>query len=512
VASPLDHPSTAPGHGCFPPTSQPPFRPPRSTFAAIWDAYAASGATGLEQATSHHPVLPMCNPHRVGLSGPLQPGFGALRACVGVIPIGHPSVATLAQPRGKPLPPNACRFRITEVTDELAQADVKEFENRNWPCQRAGVDGLEAKVGRGWEGQPVLPPPQAQRPGPPLWWGANAFSGSRQCEGATPPAPGGGHHLQLRPAAQPWDTSFTGKDLAALDPAAGNFSGFRSSWRPDPTGAPSAGLEVAFQEGLRPNSVGIGQALLPDTTRRRASPPPLRPAFGQEDNARPLGPAVLSADTVLNAAHLNGAPVAYNKKPRFRAGPLVQFSNGFQCQRQLRGGQRQNLGQSSEGGKSAPTASAGTGTVQIGYGARAGASPPIYSYLQARRRVCLGPRLHRSSPGWRPPPRSHNAVGLSGYWQPANSGWISSDQRWLGDQHHLLTTAIRVMVAFGPPVQSWMVGLAVEAMPSLRAMPSAWPLGQNRFLPPPCRAARPPTTAIRLGVGGQGSSHRQTFR
>lgn len=122
-------------------------------------------------------------------------------------------------------------------------------------------------------------------------------------------------------------------------------------------------------------------------------------------------------------------------------------------QRELRGRQRQP-GQPERGGIGT-SASAGTGTVQIGYRKEQWALAATYSYLQSSVEV-PGATPFASTAGAEP--GSHtNAFGLSGYWQPAASGWIPSISAGWG----LNTTSYDDTQDDGALAtsQSWMLGL-----------------------------------------------------
>ncbi|APD49041.1 iron uptake porin [Synechococcus sp. CS-602] len=408
--------------------------------AAI-DAYAASARSGLEQVTS------------ITQFSDVQPTEWAYQAlsslverygCVAGYPDGtFRGKRSLSRWEAAALL-NACLDRITEVTDELRRL-MKEFETE-LAVLKGRVDGLEAKVGELEASQFST---TTKLSGLATFVvGANAFSGSANAEVDSARAQVGAttfsYDLQLS-----LDTSFTGKDLLRSILRAGNFSDSVFGGA-GPTGG-IAGLEVAFQEDSGPNSVGIDK-LYYQTPLGAGFTATVGGRVGQEDMLA-LWPSVYPADTVLNVLTLNGAPVAYNKNLGAGAGLWWQ-SNGFSVSANYVAANG-NLGNPSEGGIGT-NASAGTGTVQIGYGAEQWGLAAIYSYLQAGVDVPGATPFTAAALVENPASRT-NAVGLSGYWQPANSGWIPSISAGWG----INTTSYDSDQSDGALTtsQSWMVGL-----------------------------------------------------
>jgi hypothetical protein len=338
---------------------------------------------------------------------------------------------------------NACLDRITEVTDELRRL-LKEFE-KELAILRGRVDNLEAKVGELEANQFST---TTKLSGLATFVvGANAFNGSasdavnaaRAEVGATTFS----YDLQLT-----LDTSFTGKDLLRTILRAGNF-GDSAFGGAGPTGNLS-GLEIAFQEASGADSFGIDKLYyqFPLGSGFTAT---LGGRVGQEDMLA-LWPSVYPTDTILNVLTLNGAPAAYNKNLGPGAGLWWQ-SNGWSVSGSYVAANG-NLGNPNLGGIGT-SASAGTGTVQIGYGKEQWALAATYSYLQSGVEV-PGSTPFASTAGAEPGSRT-NAFGLSGYWQPAASGWIPSISAGWG----LNTTSYDDTQDDGALTtsQSWMVGL-----------------------------------------------------
>ncbi|MGB7565600.1 MAG: iron uptake porin [Prochlorococcaceae cyanobacterium] len=337
---------------------------------------------------------------------------------------------------------NACLDRITEVTDELKRL-MKEFE-KELAVLRGRVDGLEAKVG---ELEATQFSTTTKLSGLATFVvGANAFGGSASSAlDATRAAVGAttfSYDLQLS-----FDTSFTGKDLLRTILRAGNF-GSSAFGGAGPTGGLST-LEVAFEEDAGPDVVGIDKLYyqFPIGSSFTAT---IGARVGQEDMLA-LWPSVYPGDTILNVLTLSGAPAAYNKNLGPGAGLWWQ-SGGFSISANYVA-ENGDVGNPNLGGIGTK-ASAGTGTVQIGYSQKQWALAAIYSFLQSGVEV---PGATPFSATAFAPAGSTNAFGLSGYWQPANSGWLPSISAGWG----INSTSYDDSQPDGSvsTSQSWMVGL-----------------------------------------------------
>ena len=315
---------------------------------------------------------------------------------------------------------NACLDRVTEVTDEL-QRLMNEFKTE-LAALTGRVTGLEKKVGK---------------------LEAQQFSTTTKLSGLASFVVGGvsnnpagervtfNYDLQLN-----LDTSFSGKDLLRTVLRAGNFDGDRNAF-----GGGLSTLEIAFQEEGGPDVVGIDKIFyqFPLGSQFTAT---LGGRVGQEDMLA-LWPSAYPGDTILNALTLNGAPLAYNKN----LGPglgLWWQQNGWSVSANYVAG---NGADSSQGLFS--SSSAGTSTVQLGYGQENWGIAALYSYVEAGVGV----------PGATPFITTEieengvktNAFGISGFWQPAESGWIPS-----------ISAGYGVNGSSGSDLrtsQSWMVGL-----------------------------------------------------
>jgi hypothetical protein len=342
---------------------------------------------------------------------------------------------------------NACLDRITELTDELRRL-IKEFE-AELAVLKGRVDGLEAKVGELEANQFST---TTKLSGLATFVvGANAFGGSadtlldptRAEVGATTFS----YDLQLS-----FDTSFTGKDLLRTILRAGNF-GSSVFGGAGPTGGLST-LEIAFEEDAGPDSVGIDKLFyqFPIGSGFTAT---VGGRVGQEDMLA-LWPSVYPGDTVLNVLTLNGAPGAYNKNLGPGAG-LWWENNGFSISANYVAANG-NVGAPDRRlavcGGIGNDCSAATGTVQIGYSQEQWALAAIYSYIQSG--VDIPGTTPLASTAFAPAGYT-NAFGLSGYWQPAASGWLPSINAGWG----INSTSTNDQQPEGSvsTSQSWMVGL-----------------------------------------------------
>ncbi|MEB3326537.1 MAG: iron uptake porin [Synechococcus sp.] len=320
---------------------------------------------------------------------------------------------------------NACLDRVSEVTDELKRL-MAEFD-KELAILKGRVDGLDAKAGE---------------------LDASQFSTTTKLSGLATFVVGGvsnnpagervtfNYDLQLN-----LDTSFTGKDLLRTVLRAGNFDGTSNAF-----GGGLSTLEIAFQEEGGPDVLGIDKLYYQFPLGSSAIASQFTATFGgrvgQEDMLA-LWPSAYPSDTILNVLTLNGAPLAYNKNLGAGFG-LWWLDNGWSVSANYVAA---NGADSSQG--LFTSSSAGTSTVQLGYGQEQWGIAAIYSYLDGGVGV----------PGATPfitteieeLGASTNAFGISGFWQPAESGWIPSISAGYG-LNRSSGTDLRTS-------QSWMVGL-----------------------------------------------------
>ena len=317
---------------------------------------------------------------------------------------------------------NACLDRVTETTDELKKL-LAEFQNELALLKGRG-DGLDARLGNLEANQFAT---------------TTTLSGlATMVVGGVSNNPAGGqvsfnYDLQLN-----LDTSFSGKDLLRTVLRSGNFD-FNSNTNVFGSGLST--LETAFQEDSGPDAMGIDKLYYQFPIGKQFTAT-LGARVGQEDMLA-LWPSVYPKDTILDVLTYTGAPIAYN----------ANLGPGFGLWWQSRGWSvSANYVAANSADSSAglfTSGSAGTSTVQLGYGKENWGIAALYSYVQAGVGV----------PGATPFITTQieedgvntNAFAISGFWQPATSGWLPSISAGYGINSSSggdLTTS-----------QSWMVGL-----------------------------------------------------
>ena len=340
---------------------------------------------------------------------------------------------------------NACLERITDVTDELKRL-IQEFE-QELAVLKGQVDGLEVKVA---ELEATQFSTTTKLSGLATFvLGGNAFSGSsnhlmkrsKKDFGATTLS----YDLQLT-----FDTSFTGKDLLRTNLRGGNFadSSFGGA-------GPSnlSQLEAAFQQDLG-NADG-GDVIAIDRLFYQVPigefTVTLGGRVGQEDMLA-IWPSVYPAESILDALTLGGAPAAYNKNLGAGAGLWWQ-RNGVAISANYVAANG-DAGNPRKGGMGTAGAG-GTGTVQIGYTAEQWGVAAIYSSIQnANELIVYATNYTLNSFAV---PGSTSALGLSAYWQPADSGWLPSVSAGWGINSSTYDT--RNNQGLVSTSQSWSVGL-----------------------------------------------------
>ncbi len=360
---------------------------------------------------------------------------------------------------------NACLDRITEVTDELKRL-MKEFE-KELAVLKGRVDGLEAKVG---ELEATQFSTTTKLSGLATFVvGANAFSGSAINTGAntvnrapnsitgkarTPvPLPNAAtfnYDVQLT-----FDTSFTGKDLLRTNLRAGNFGS--SVFGGDPHALALSELEIAFEEDAGPNIVAIDKLFYQFPVGQFTFT--LGGRVGQEDMLA-LWPSVYPADTVLNVMTVNGAPAAYSKNLGPGAGAWWQSGGvSISANYVASNGQSGNPSVSAEdgGGGIGNKFSGATGSVQLAYQQEQWGLAAIWSYVQPETQFVPGTTPFTHSAIDHNINAKTNALGLSAYWQPLDSGWWPSVSIGWG----INSTSYSAAQPAGSlsTSQSWMVGL-----------------------------------------------------
>ncbi|CAK6689743.1 iron uptake porin [Synechococcus sp. CCY9201] len=363
---------------------------------------------------------------------------------------------------------NACLDRITEVTDELKRL-MKEFE-KELAVLRGRVDGLEAKVGELEANQ--FSTTTKLKGKATFVLGANSFNGDatflrnqyRSELGATT----FNYDVQLD-----FDTSFTGKDLLRTRLRAGNFRDTTylggNEFAPNPLSA----LEIAFQESeASDNIVAINRLFYQF---------PVGSDFTvtiggrvRQDDMLAMWPSVYPADTVLDFFTYAGAPAAYSLNLGSGAGIWWQ-KNGWSVSLNYVAANG-NEGNPNIGGIGTD-GSAQTGTAQIGYAAENWGLAVAYTYANGIGFASGTPFAVGVSEfgGF----DSSNSIGISGYWQPSQAGWVPSISAGWG-----LTGYNSEDDAFGfdgLQSQSWYVGLQWEDV-FIKGNAAGMAVGQGTFI------------------------------
>ena len=311
---------------------------------------------------------------------------------------------------------NACLDRVTEVTDELKRL-MAEFE-KELALLKGRVDGLEARVGE-LEANAFSTTTKLKGLAS-FVLGANAYQGSatsfvdesRAMQGAT----AFNYDVRLN-----LDTSFNGTDLLRTQLRAGNFAD--SPWFGDgPVGLNA--LEVAFQEECG-TGVDCGDVV---AINRLFYQVPLGAGFTatvggvvRQDDMLALWPSVYPAETILDIFNYAGAPGAYSSTLG-AGGGLWWKLGGFSISANYVAANG-DVGEPKKGGI-ATSGSAQTATIQLGYAGENHGLAAAYTYSN-------GTGLYGGSgtPYAEAAFLAADAVdsfSLSGYWQPARSGWLPS--------------------------------------------------------------------------------------
>ncbi|MBE9154561.1 iron uptake porin [Cyanobium sp. LEGE 06113] len=304
---------------------------------------------------------------------------------------------------------NACLDRVTEVTDELKRL-MAEFE-KELAILKGRVDGLEAKVGE---------------------LEANQFSTTTKLTGIATMTLGGAgetgfgdnvtanYDVRLN-----FDTSFTGKDLLRTTLRAGNFGD-------SVFGNGNTALEVAFQEESGADSVGINRLFYQFPVGESVTV--TAGAKVRQDDMLAMWPSAYPADTILDLFTYAGARATYSLNLGAGVGLWYQ-KDGFSISANF---------VSNENSAEDSTLGVGedyTATVQLGYAGENWGAAFAYTYGDG-----LGGSPFNVVEDW-------NAIGLSAYWQPADSGWVPGISTGFG------YTDANVAGLGNQDVWSWMVGL-----------------------------------------------------
>lgn len=215
------------------------------------------------------------------------------------------------------------------------------------------------------------------------------------------------------------DTSFTGEDLLRIRLRSGNFDRSSNSFYGAGPSKLSI-LETAFQEQSGPDVFSVNR-LYYQVPLGQGFTATLGPRVGQLDLFA-LRPSLYPAESVLDLFTLKGAPAAYNFKLGAGAGLWWQSRSGFSVSTNYVAGNA-NQGDPSQGGIGTANA-ASTGSVQIAYKRPQWAAAAVVSSVQNAGGV-IDYATNFTLDSLKNPGHTI-AFGLSGYWQPLQSGWMPS--------------------------------------------------------------------------------------
>ena len=215
------------------------------------------------------------------------------------------------------------------------------------------------------------------------------------------------------------DTSFTGEDLLRIRLRSGNFDRSSNSFYGAGPSKLSI-LETAFQEQSGPDIFSVNR-LYYQVPLGQGFTATLGPRVGQLDLFA-LRPSLYPAESVLDLFTLKGAPAAYNFKLGAGAGLCWQSRSGFSVSTNYVAGNA-NQGDPNQGGIGTANA-ASTGSVQIAYKRPQWAAAAVVSSVQNAGGV-IDYATNFTLDSLKNPGHTI-AFGLSGYWQPLQSGWMPS--------------------------------------------------------------------------------------
>jgi hypothetical protein len=394
---------------------------------------------------------------------------------------------------------NSCLDRITEVTDELRRL-LKEFE-KELAILRGRVDNLEAKVGELEANQ--FSTTTKLRGVATFTIGANNYSGDGRATLAESALLGGkvapGQNFSDAAAAQQGavafnynldlflDTSFTGKDLLRTRLRAGNYGS--SPWgaaNPDNLVGLNA-FEIAFEGSPGADTVMVNRLFYQF---------PLGSSFTatvgakvRQDDMLAFWPSVYPADTVLDIFTYGGAPGAY-PLTLGSGGGLWWKSGGFSISANYVAANG-NVGNPNNflnggGGGIGTEGSAQTGSAQIAWNNENFGLAAIYTYTSPEGGLAGlygGNGTPLANIGYALSDKV-NSVGLSGYWQPSNSGWLPSISLGWGLNAHSATSSSAGALESaidGATTQSWYVGLQWSDV-FIKGNAAGMAVGQATFL------------------------------
>jgi hypothetical protein len=380
---------------------------------------------------------------------------------------------------------NSCLDRVTEVTDEIKKL-MGEFDSE-LTVLRGRVDKLEAKVGQLEATQ--FSTTTKLRADTRWVLGGLSYSGN-QVNGNNTYGRGATQQT-LRDALTfnydvrlNFDTSFTGKDLLKTQLRAGNFaeSGFSSTNNVTRL----AQLDAAYEEGCGTGDCGDVASINRLYYRfpvGKTFTAVIGPRFRQDDGLA-VRPSVYNADKILKLWDFNGAPGAYSQvlgggaalwwkqpgKTGFSFGGVYVAGNADSGQPTAGAGC--NAYAASTLGTATNTNCGGignalsqqTGSLQLAYTGKNWNLTGMYTYNSAGVGIAGTPLSQALLPTvyGGPGSGSVSSWGLSGYWQPIQSGAFPSISAGWGYNDYNYGGAVASATTFNvsdAASQSWFVGL-----------------------------------------------------
>lgn len=245
------------------------------------------------------------------------------------------------------------------------------------------------------------------------------------------------------------DTSFDGTDLLRIRLRAGNFDPSTNSFG---GAGPSvlSQLEVAFQERSGADRLSVNRLYYQfpwgDFTFT------LGPRV-EQGNMLAIWPSLYPTESILDLMTFAGAIGANNLN--LGAGAGIWWSKAGFAISALYVAANGTLSENQKGGLLTPQ-SGSTTTLQVGYSQEQWALTASYSYLQNGAGVI--PYATNFTLNSFAQPGSTSAWGISGYWQPVQSGWIPSISAGWGINRSTYSAA-ESTTGLVKTSQSWSLGL-----------------------------------------------------
>ncbi len=245
------------------------------------------------------------------------------------------------------------------------------------------------------------------------------------------------------------DTSFSGSDLLHIRLRAGNFDRTRNTFGGAGPSALSQ-LEVAFQERSGADRLSLNrlyyQVPIGNVTIT------LGPKV-EQDQMMAIWPSLYPSESILDLMTFAGAIGANNLN--LGAGAGIWWQQDGLAISALYVAANGDSSESDSGGLFS-SRSGSTTTLQVGYRQEQWAIAASYSYLQNGAGVI--PYATNYTLASFEQPGSTSAWGISGYWQPVQSGWIPSISAGWGINHTQYSGAA-LGTGLVKTSQSWSLGL-----------------------------------------------------